>query len=118
MALNQLKGPWTADLGHWNLEIVSFKCGVISFQPLRCAGCSVTTPLRGVDMNTVVQMVVQVGQSKTLKEGGLSTRWSVDGRPDGNGCSKGHIVALDKPALFSKAKFFWPKVVKQTQPSR
>ena len=28
---NQLKGPWTLDLSNWNLENVSFKCGVISF---------------------------------------------------------------------------------------
>ena len=72
--------------------------------------------LKGVDLNTVVQMVVQVGQSETHSESGLSTRWSFDERPDGHACSKGHIIALDKPALFSEAEFFGPEVVKQMQP--
>ena len=70
-----------------------------------------STLLRGMDLNTVVQMVVQIGQSKTRSEGGLSNQWSFDGRPDGHACSKGHIVALDKPALFSEAEFFGPEVV-------
>ena len=74
-----------------------------------------STPLRGVDLNTVVQMVVQVGQPQTGSLALLSTQWSNSGQSGGHVCSKGYAVPLDKFRFLGITKLIWPKIMKQME---
>ena len=74
-----------------------------------------STPLRGVDLNTVVQMVVQVGQPQTGSLAVLSTQWSISGQLGGHACSKGYVVPLDKFRLLGITKLIWPKIMQQVE---
>ena len=74
-----------------------------------------STPLRGVDLNTVVQMLVQVGQPQTGSVAVLSTQWSISGQSGGHVCSKGYVAPLDKFRLLGITKLIWPKIMQQVE---
>ena len=82
-----------------------------AFQAYFCSTsiCSVSTPLRGVDLNTAVHLVVQVGQAQSVGFVDASSRTPAIGRKAGHRRSKRYVVLLDKPALLCVTELFRPE---------
>ena len=78
--------------------------------------CSVSTPLRGVDLNTAVHLVVQVGQAQSVGFVDVSSQTPTIGRKTGHRCSKRYVVLLDKPTLFCVTELFRPEVIEEVPP--